>query len=33
LLQPENKAMVASILTYHVLPGRLIAADPMKKIK
>ena len=27
LLRPENKAMLQSVLTYHVVPGRLSAAD------
>ena len=27
LLRPENKAMLQSALTYHVVPGRLTAAD------
>ncbi len=27
LLQPENKAKLQSILTYHVVPGRYMAAD------
>ena len=27
LLKPENKATLTSILTYHVVPGRLTAAD------
>ena len=27
LLKPENKAMLVSILTYHVLPGKVGAAD------
>lgn len=27
LLQPANKAQLQSILTYHVVPGRLSAAD------
>ena len=27
LLKPENKAMLTSILTYHVVPGRLTAAQ------
>ncbi|MCA9296150.1 MAG: fasciclin domain-containing protein [Phycisphaerales bacterium] len=27
LLKPENKAMLTSILTYHVVPGRVLAAD------
>lgn len=31
LLLPENKAMLAGILAYHVVPGRLMAADVLKK--
>ena len=27
LLKPENKAKLAGILTYHVLPGKVMAAD------
>lgn len=27
LLRPENKAKLQSILTYHVVPGRFMAAD------
>lgn len=27
LVRPENKAQLTSILTYHVVPGRLSAAD------
>lgn len=27
LLKPENKAKLQSILTYHVVPGRVMAAD------
>ncbi|HET9863235.1 MAG TPA: fasciclin domain-containing protein, partial [Steroidobacteraceae bacterium] len=27
LLLPENKAMLTKVLTYHVVPGRLTAAD------
>src|ERR1700751_2407107 len=33
LLKPENKAALTKILTYHVVAGRLSAADLMKKIK
>jgi uncharacterized surface protein with fasciclin (FAS1) repeats len=33
LLKPENKAMLAKVLTYHVVAGRWTAADLMKKIK
>jgi uncharacterized surface protein with fasciclin (FAS1) repeats len=27
LLKPQNKAKLASILTYHVIPGKVMAAD------
>ena len=27
LLKPENKAKLVSILTYHVIPGKVMAAD------
>jgi len=30
LLKPENKARLQSILTYHVFPGRVMAADVVK---
>ena len=30
LLKPENKAKLQSILTYHVVPGRYMAADVVK---
>lgn len=33
LLRPENKAMLQSVLTYHVVPGRLTAADLMTMIR
>ena len=33
LLKPENKAMLTKILTYHVVAGRLSAADLKKMIK
>ena len=33
LLKPENKAMLAAVLTYHVVPGRITAADFLAKIK
>ncbi len=32
LLKPENKATLAKILTYHVVSGKLGAADLVKKI-
>jgi uncharacterized surface protein with fasciclin (FAS1) repeats len=30
LLKPENKAKLQAILTYHVVPGRVMAADVVK---
>ena len=33
LLKPENKALLTKVLTYHVLPGKVTAADLSKKIK
>ena len=33
LLRPENKAMLQSVLTYHVVPGRVSAAQLMGKIR
>ena len=33
LLKPENKKKLASVLTYHVVPGRITAKDLMEKIK
>lgn len=33
LLKPENKATLTKILTYHVVSGRLTAADLVKAIK
>lgn len=33
LLKPENKATLTSVLTYHVVPGRLDAAKLMSAIK
>ena len=30
LLKPENKAKLAAILTYHVVPGKVMAADVVK---
>jgi uncharacterized surface protein with fasciclin (FAS1) repeats len=30
LLRPENKAMLVRLLTYHVVPGRVMAADVVK---
>ena len=33
LVKPENKAMLTSILTYHVVAGRMTAMDLGKAIK
>jgi uncharacterized surface protein with fasciclin (FAS1) repeats len=33
LLKPENKATLTSVLTYHVVPGKVTAADLVKKIQ
>jgi uncharacterized surface protein with fasciclin (FAS1) repeats len=33
LLKPENRATLQSVLTYHVVPGRLSAADLMAQIR
>jgi uncharacterized surface protein with fasciclin (FAS1) repeats len=33
LLKPENKDMLAKVLTYHVVAGRISAGDLEKKIK
>lgn len=33
LLKPENRSMLQSVLTYHVVPGRLTAADLMARIR
>src|SRR5579875_2615154 len=30
LLKPENKAKLAAILKYHVIPGKAMAADVVK---
>src|SRR3954471_16721142 len=30
LLKPENKSKLAAILTYHVVPGKVMAADVVK---
>ena len=32
LLKPENKAMLAEVLTYHVVPGRIDAAQLQQRI-
>jgi uncharacterized surface protein with fasciclin (FAS1) repeats len=33
LLKPENKEKLAGILTYHVVPGKLMASDVVAAIK
>jgi uncharacterized surface protein with fasciclin (FAS1) repeats len=33
LLKPENKDQLASVLTYHVLPGRLTTSDLKEAVK
>ena len=33
LLKPENKATLTKVLTYHVVAGRITAADLMKMIR
>ena len=33
LLRPENKGMLQSVLTYHVVPGRMTAANLMSAIR
>ncbi len=33
LLKPENKGQLTQVLTYHVVPGRLTAADLGKMVK
>ena len=33
LLKPENKEKLTSILTYHVVPGKLSSMDLMKMVK
>ncbi|QHI97673.1 fasciclin domain-containing protein [Xylophilus rhododendri] len=33
LLKPENKPMLTSILTYHVVPGKMDAATLLKQIQ
>jgi uncharacterized surface protein with fasciclin (FAS1) repeats len=30
LLEPENKAMLQRVLTFHVVPGKVLAADVVK---
>ena len=33
LMQPANKAALTKVLTYHVVPGRITAADLMSRIQ
>ena len=33
LLKPENRSTLAGILTYHVVPGKVLAADLIKQIQ
>jgi uncharacterized surface protein with fasciclin (FAS1) repeats len=33
LLKPENKQTLTTVLTYHVVPGRMTAASLMKAVK
>ena len=33
LLKPENKGMLTTVLTYHVVPGRMTAVNLMKAVK
>ncbi len=33
LLKPENKATLSAVLTYHVVPGKVMAADLVKAIQ
>jgi uncharacterized surface protein with fasciclin (FAS1) repeats len=33
LLKPENKAQLQTVLTYHVVPGKLMAKDVLAAIK
>jgi uncharacterized surface protein with fasciclin (FAS1) repeats len=33
LLRPENKAALTKVLTYHVVPGRITAAELMRMIR
>ena len=33
LLKPENKGTLTTVLTYHVVPGRLTASNLMKAVK
>jgi len=33
LLRPENRDQLRGVLTYHVVPGRMVAADLMRAIR
>ena len=33
LLKPENKAILTAVLTYHVIPGKISAADFIAEVK
>src|SRR3954462_4496758 len=33
LLKPENKGQLAAILTYHVVPGAVTAADVLNRLR
>lgn len=33
LLEPENKSQLTTVLTYHVVPGKLSSMDLMKMVK
>ncbi|HEY3800667.1 MAG TPA: fasciclin domain-containing protein [Caulobacteraceae bacterium] len=33
LLKPENKGQLTTVLTYHVVPGRLTAADLLQQVR
>ncbi|MFN3945221.1 MAG: fasciclin domain-containing protein [Allosphingosinicella sp.] len=33
LLRPENRSALQSVLTYHVVPGRVTASDLMQRIR
>ena len=33
LLQPENKATLSSVITYHIVPGKLLATAIVEQIK
>lgn len=32
LLKPENKAQLVKILTYHVLPGKVLSTDVARQV-